>query len=252
MAGPIGILYPGHSAEDDYPSLEARLRDGTRFAVAHTVMVRDAHQIDELLDWGRADRLAAGARALAPCRPAAVVWACTSGSFAYGWKGAHEQADRLAAAAGVPASSTSLAFVRAARALGVGKVAVVATYPDDVARLFVDFLDCAGIGVISLRSHDIVTAAEVGTLGERRLLDIATDGDDPRASAVLLPDTALHTVAHVAALERALGKPVLTANQVSAWEGLRLAGRRIDHVGLGALFAGSGPAGMADRPEEES
>ena len=232
----IGVLYPGHSAEDDYDELAARV--GVPFAVAHTEMVEDAHRLDALLDWGRADRLAEGAGALARLRPAAVVWACTSGSFAFGWEGAHEQAAALAEAAGVPASSTSLAFVAAARALGVAEVAVVATYPDDVARLFADFLRHAGLRVTSARSHDIITAAEVGTLDGERLRAIAAAGDDPAAQALLLPDTALHTVAHVEALEAALGKPVLTANQVSAWEGLRLAGAARPCPGLGALFAG--------------
>jgi maleate cis-trans isomerase len=250
MGGPVGILYPGHSAEDDYPILEARLGGGAEFAVAHTTMVEDAHRLDALLDWGRADRLAAGALALAPHGPASVVWACTSGSFAFGWDGAQEQADRLADAAGVPASSTSLAFVRAARALGLRSVAVVATYPDDVARLFVEFLDKGGIRVTSLRSHGIVTAAEVGALPGRRLLDVAVDGNDPAAEALLFPDTALHTVAHIEALEQAVGKPFLTANQVTAWEGLRLAGRGTACRRLGALFAAAGQAGM-DRPEEE-
>jgi maleate cis-trans isomerase len=252
MGRPIGILYPGHSAEDDYRLLEAQLGDGTRFAVAHTTMAEDAHRLDALLDWGRADRLAAGALALAPHGPASVVWACTSGSFAFGWDGAHEQADRLADAAGVPASSTSLAFVRAARALALREVAVVATYPDDVAHLFVEFLRRGGIRVMRLRSHGIVSAAEVGTLTRQRLLEVAVDGDDPAAEALLFPDTALHTVAHVEALERTLGKPVLTANQVSAWEGLRLAGRRTVCPGLGALFSGGGQADTQDRPEEET
>ncbi len=236
MRRPIGILYPGHSAELDYVELATRL--DVRFAVQHTVMVQDAHRLDALLDWGRADRLADGARALAPLGPAAVVWACTSGSFAFGWHGAQAQAAELAAVAGVPASSASLAFVGAAQELGVDEVAVVATYPDDVALLFADFLRCAGIGVTSVRSHGIVTAAEVGTLSGTELHAIAAAGDDPDAGALLLPDTALHTVAHVEALERALGKPVLTANQVSAWEGLRLAGERPRCSELGTLFAG--------------
>jgi maleate cis-trans isomerase len=242
--GPVGILYPGYSAEDDYAILEVRLGGGAGFAVAHTTMVEDAHRLDALLDWGRADRLAAGARALASHAPASVVWACTSGSFAFGWDGAQEQADRLGAAAGVPASSTSLAFVRAARALGLRTVAVVATYPADVARLFVEFLGRGGVHVTSLRSHGIVTAAEVGTVGWQRLLEVAVDGDDPAAEALLFPDTALHTVAHREALERTLGKRVLTANQVSAWEGLRLAGYPTAGKGLGTLFAHAG------RPEE--
>ena len=133
----------------------------------------------------------------------------------------------------MPATSTSLAFVSAALALGVRSVAVVATYPADVAGLFVDFLRSGGVAVTNARSHGIVTAAEVGTLGGPELLEIASAGDDPAAEALLLPDTALHTVGHVAALEHSLGKPVLTANQVSAWEGLRLAGHRDVHPGLG-------------------
>jgi maleate cis-trans isomerase len=204
-------------------------------------MVEDAHRVDALLDWGREDRLAEGARGLAPHRPSAVVWACTSGSFAFGWAGAHEQAARLAAAAGIPASSTSLAFVNAVHALGCSSVTVVATYPEDVARLFAAFLESGGIRVTGLRSHGIVKAAEVGTVPGRDVLAIATAGDVPDAEALLLPDTALHTIAYLDALERAVGKPVLTANQVSAWEGLRLAGHRSAHPGLGALFAGTSP-----------
>lgn len=54
---------------------------------------------------------------------------------------------------------------------------------------------------------------------------------------MLLPDTALHTAAHLPALEAELGKPVLTANQVTAWEGLRLLDRRVSCPALGALFS---------------
>ena len=38
---------------------------------------------------------------------------------------------------------------------------------------------------------------------------------------MLVPDTALHTVEWLDDLDELLGKPVLTANQVSVWEGLR-------------------------------
>jgi maleate cis-trans isomerase len=51
-----------------------------------------------------------------------------------------------------------------------------------------------------------------------------------------VPDTALHTVRLVDVWEAGLGRPVLTANQVSAWHGLRLAGWQGRASGLGALF----------------
>ena len=69
-----------------------------------------------------------------------------------------------------------------------------------------------------------ISAAEVGTLGRDDVLEVARSGDRPDAEAVLLPDTALHTIAWLDDLERALGKPVLTANQVTIWQGLRLVG----------------------------
>jgi len=217
----------------------------------HTEMVIDAHRVEELLDWGRDDRLASGARQLARSRPDAVVWACTSGSFVYGWEGAQAQAAALARAASVPATSTSLAFVAAARALQVRTVAVAATYPADVALLFAEFLADAGIELARTCSHGIVTAAEVATLTADALLEIAAAGDHPDAQAVLLPDTALHTVEHLEALERHLGKTVLTANQVSAWAGLRLSGYDLPHAGLGALFGTSTAAAVAVEPRPQ-
>jgi hypothetical protein len=42
--------------------------------------------------------------------------------------------------------------------------------------------------------------------------------DNPDAEAILVPDTALHTVAWLEQLEAAAGKPVLTANQVTFWK----------------------------------
>ncbi|MEV1050770.1 aspartate/glutamate racemase family protein [Streptomyces sp. NPDC049887] len=233
----VGLLYPGHSAEDDYPRIAVLLGSDIRLPVFHTDIGEDAHREDALIEMGAADRLAAGVEELRLAGAESLVWACTSGSFVRGRDGAQQQIRELAQAAGLPASSTSFAFVHAAQALGVGRVAVAATYPDDVTGLFEKFLESAGIGVVAARASGIVTAAEVGTWEREQVLELARAGDDPRAEAVLMPDTALHTAAHLQELEEALGKPVLTANQVTVWEGLRLAERRAWADGLGALFA---------------
>jgi maleate cis-trans isomerase len=240
MTVTVGVLYPGHSAEDDYPQLEERLGDA-RFRVQHTDIGEDAHRVDALLRMGSAERLAAGAEGLREAGVDSVLWGCTSGSFVFGWDGAHEQAAAVGERLGVPASSTSIAFAQAARHLGLARVAVAATYPEDVARAFVNFLGHADLAVTSMESHGIITAAEVGTLGREDVLEVARSGDRPAAEAVLLPDTALHTIAWLDELERALGKPVLTANQVTAWHGLRLAGDDAPREALGTL-------GRAHRP----
>ena len=243
-----GILYPGYSAEDDYPALEGLLGAGFRLPVVHTLMREDAHRVDALLDVGSEDVLAEGGRKLLAHEGVdSVMWACTSGSFVFGWDGARQQVEKLRSVTGLPTSSTSFAFVHAAGVLGLTRVAVAATYPGDVAERFGDFLAAAGIDVVRLSSRGIITAAEVGTLGRDEVLDFAAANDDAQAQALLMPDTALHSVAWLDALEERLGKPVLTANQVSAWEGLRLAGDSGRHEGLGTLFRQSTGAGAGQQ-----
>ena len=232
----LGFLYPGHSAEDDYPRIEMLIDSDVRLPVVHTDIGEDAHRVDALLRMGAPERLAAGVAELRLAGAEAVVWACTSGSFVFGWEGAHEQVRGLARAAGLPASSTSFAFAYALRELGVRRVAVAATYPEDVAAYFAEFLTAAGAEVLSVRGSGIITAAEVGTWGWDEVLAMARAGDHPDAEAILLPDTALHTASCIADLERELGKPVLTANQVTVWEALRLTDRRVNAPSLGALF----------------
>jgi maleate cis-trans isomerase len=229
----VGFIYPDHAAESDYP-WAARLL-GVSLPVVH-VYGTDLHAVPELMDLGSPAKLAEGVALLAPQRPAAVVWACTSGSFVFGPDGAAEQVERLAAQAGVPASSTSFAFVHALAALGCRRVAVAASYPHDIAELFASFVAAHGVTVEAIGDAGIPTAAEVGRLTPAQVRELAVRNDAPGAEALLIPDTAMHTIAQVDELERLLGKPVLTANAVTVWEGLRIAGIACRAAGLGTLF----------------
>lgn len=248
----IGIIYPGHAAEDEYPTAAGWL--GVQLPVAH-VYGTDLHAVPELLEVGNPQKLAAGAAELSERTAGgpggegagldAVLWACTSGSFVYGFEGVHRQADQLAEVVGVPAASTSQAFVAALDALGIYRVAVAASYPEVIAGLFADFLADSGVEVAAIGSAGIDTAAEVGTLDGDRVIDLAIRNDVHAAGALLIPDTALHTLEVIPALEARLGKPVLTANQVTIWHGLQLAGALTVSPLLGTLFS-QGAAGPGE------
>ena len=234
----IGFLYPGYAAEDDYPFMQGLLPEDIELKVVHTSVGVDAHEVEALLDLGGSERHLAGADELREVGVDAAMWACTSGSFVFGPRGARRQAQEIADALGVPASSTSIAFVEALDHLGFSSVAVAATYPPDVSAHFQHFLEDAGIQVCSLVSHDIATAALAGELSDEGVLDLAKSNDALEAEVVLLPDTAMHTARLIVELERALAKPVLTANQVTVWKGLELAGRHARNPDLGTLFGG--------------
>lgn len=233
----IGFLYPGYGAEDDYPFMQTLMPEGVTLELEHTSVGVDAHEVEALLDLGRSERLLEGAENLREKQLDSIIWACTSGSFVFGLEGARRQAAEVGDALTIPASSTSLAFVDAIRHLGIARVAIAATYPEDVSRHFRRLLEDVGIEVLSLVSHDIETAALAGELDDDGVVALAKSNNPAEAEAVLLPDTAMHTARIIPRLEAELGKPVLTANQVTLWQGLRLAGVAAAIPEMGALFA---------------
>ena len=232
----IGILYPLHSAEDDYPNMAARLEPPVDVYIAHTDAT-DLHTVEDCRRTGDWDHLSLGVEELRAHSVDVCMWACTSGSFVYGLAGAEEQTQQISGRLGVPASSTSLAFVNAARTMGIRRVAVAATYPHDLAAEFVAFLAEGGIKAVQLESLGIWTAVEVGDVGREQVINFVRVNDHTDAEAILIPDTALHTTAFLSELDAAVGKPVLTANQVTMWEALRLTRGLRRQSGFGQLFA---------------
>ncbi|MFF8483531.1 aspartate racemase/maleate isomerase family protein [Streptomyces antibioticus] len=214
----LGFLSPGPSAADDYPRIEQLLGSDIR------------------LDLVRTDRPAEGVEQLRLAGVEAVVWVCADEGVAPDPDTARNRLRDLATTAGVPASSTPFAFVRAAREIDAMPVAVSASgTPEETAR-FAEFLRAGGLEVVGDTGAVTDRDAEAGGDEEAALLALARAADDPRARAVLLPDPGLSTAAHLPALEAALGKPVLTASQVAVWEALRLTDRRVHAPELGALF----------------
>jgi len=232
----LAFLYPGHAAEDDYPLLASMISPAAEVSVVHTQFDEDAHTVTALMEMGSPLRLTGGARHLETTDVEVVLWTSTSASFVRGVDGIRQQIETLENLLHIPASTTAMAFARAITALNAKRVAIAATYPQDVALLFKAFLEHFDIEVVQTTCHGIITAAEVGTLEKEAVLRFATDNNHPDADVLLIPDTALHSAAWLEDLEAAAGKPVLTANQVSFWEGLRLCGKLTPQPGLGTLF----------------
>lgn len=232
----LGFLYPGHAAEDDYPLMGTMVVPAAQVSLVHTEFIEDAHTVKALTEMGSVGRLSKGAEALADSSIESVLWTSTSASFVLGLDGISTQIEALEKILGVPASTTAMAFARAVKAIDAEKVAIAATYPEDIAERFREFLNHFDIHVVHHASQGIVTAAEVGTLEKEDVIRLALANTRPDADALLIPDTALHSAAWLTDLEKATGKPVLTANQVSFWEALRLCGKLTPQAGLGTLF----------------
>jgi maleate cis-trans isomerase len=236
----LGLLYPGGGAEQDYYLFSEEVQDRVRMFLVGTRVGGggdDDHSVAALLRTAEVDNLTEATRRLARLRPDAVMWACTSASFIVGRRGAERQAEAIAEVATVPASSTSLAFARALSTFGHTRVSVLAPYPEAASRAFVAFLREWGIEVDGFLWLDALNGFDSALIPAEAILQAARETDRSTAEALVIPDTALATMSIVDELERVLGKTVLTANQVTIWEGLRLAGSSLTVAGHGRLLA---------------
>jgi maleate cis-trans isomerase len=231
----LGFIYPGGGAEHDYYRF-AETHGFQVFLAGSRIPKGDDHAIEALLETARTEHILEAAKRLVCLRLDALLWACTGGSFILGRAGAGAQARALQQATGLPATSTSLAFVTALERLGARRVAVLATYPEAASRAFGAFLAEHGIAVSSLRWLGAASGFDAANIGAEQLSNNLTDTLG-QAEAVLIPDTALPSLDLVDRLETACGVPLLTANQVTLWAALGLAGKPLVVPGFGRLFA---------------
>lgn len=175
------------------------------------------------------------ARRLLPYDPLCFAYYCTTVSFIRGASGALDLVRRITDATGRPATTTSTAMILALRALGVTRVSLASPYLDDVERRFREYFAAHDIEVVNSlslrleRGHSIVKPEDIRDLAER--------ADHPAAEAVFVGCTGQRLAVHLTAMEARLGKPVLTANQVTSWHALRLMGLDPYRPDRGRLFA---------------
>jgi maleate cis-trans isomerase len=242
----IGLLYPTRDCgEDDFADLCHRLDPALGLGFAYVEWGADVGRLEELDAAGQA----AAVRELgAPegltkvadgfaAAPDVVSWACSSCSFTRGLDGAREQAAALAAHLGVPASSTSLAYLAALDHLGIDRVALASVYHPDLTAVFAGFLAEAGVTTVHAVSADAGSDRALAAWDGRKITELAVAADHAEAQAVLVPETALHTTPLLAELEDRLGKPVLTATAVTVRDALDRVGAGRARAGLGTLFA---------------
>lgn len=240
----LGIIFPNDPIESEMHRLGRWLEDrgrGDITAATRFSSVLGGHGERDLLRMGRLEAIVPAGRDLADLGCGAIIWGCTSASFIGGLSWARAQARGLAAATGRPASSTTLAFIEALESLRVRRVQLLGAYPEPVTRAFIDCLAVAGVSVESWRALDMPDGASSFRLAlveeAARFVETLPAGDD---APILIPDTAINSLDLVAELEAQCGRPVLTANQVTLWQGLRLLGVEGAIAGAGSLLAMSG------------
>jgi maleate isomerase len=233
----IGVVY---GDEDDFDDdLRSFLPQDVAMWTEHFGTLPPRDEVEWLKAMAASPGIDDAALRLTRKRPGAIVFAVNSPSVIRGPEGAAEISRRLSASAGgVPAVTTSEAMVEAVRALGVRRLAVSVPYGPPVSDIVRAYFESYGIEVVGMHALDLPNANnwEALLVPDSLVLDMVRDADVDGADAIYVGCTSLRT-AHLADdMERIAGKPVVTANGATMWQGLRLMGVRPERADRGALF----------------
>jgi maleate isomerase len=179
----------------------------------------------------------AAARLLSDLEPAAVAYACTSGSFLDGPSMLERLRRTLARWLKCPVVLTSMALIQALEHLQVRRLALATPYLDAVTDAERTFLAQYGFEVVVARGLGLSGPA-IREVAPEQVYRLAMDAHHRAAQALVISCTDLRAMETIEALEAELNKPVLTSNQVLLWALLRVLGRNTHAKWVGRLGAG--------------
>ena len=156
--------------------------------------------------------------------PLVMAYACTSGSFIGGLEGEAALVAAMTEAGAPVAVTTSGALLEALHHLDVAHIATVTPYVAELTVGLTTYLAEAGVEVVGAAGLGLTS--DIWTVPYDVTARLVRDTDNADAQAVFISCTNLPTYDVIATLERELGKPVLTANQVTMWAALRVLGRK--------------------------
>ena len=174
-----------------------------------------------------------------------VVLAATAPSTRLG-KGYDAQLiKRMEEASGKPATTAATAMLDAFAAYGVRRVALAAAWSETTNKWVASFLESHGIEGVSQVAMGVVSNNEVGRLHPDTAFENGRKADRKEADAVLLACGNWWTASIVEKLEQAVGKPVLTTNNMTLWHALKKIGVDEGVRGYGRLLREMKPLGKA-------
>jgi len=206
----IGLIIPSVNRMTE-PQFNHYAPDGLGIHVARgRVAGHPSRTVAELTD-----EIAHAAGTLADAHPDLIVFHCTHTSMKEGADGEARIIGLIRKTTGIDALSTSSLVNDALRALGLRKLVVLSPYMSN--DNIISYLAAAGFTVVNDVALKCKTAADFEAITPQRWLELAKENDRPEADGIFLSCTNTTQIEAVAAIEEALGKPVVNSNQAVLW-----------------------------------
>lgn len=224
------ILATDHTTEPDFRRMVASERIGVyvaRIPYANPTTPQNLRKMQPALT--------AGAALILPDETLdAICYSCTSASVVIG--DAEIEAAIQAAKPGMAVVTPPMAGVRGLNAFGARRISILTPYTVETSRPMAAYFAAKGFEIASFTCLGFEDDREMARIAPAALVDLAAQAIHARADALFVSCTALRAALAVPGMEQAIGRPVVTSNQASAWNCLRLCGDETAHPQFGRLM----------------
>jgi maleate isomerase len=178
-----------------------------------------------------------GAALIADVHPSAVALCATGASFVGGIGYDQMLIKKMKERNGnVPTTTGVSSVIAAFRKLGVKKISMGMPYVEPVAKAGMRFVEDSGIKILKAKWLGKRDSWEIAQVSSGTLYELVKEIDQPESEAIFISCTALHTIEIIEILEHDFQKPVVTTNQATMWNLLRLANVNERIEGFGQLL----------------
>ncbi|SEQ53343.1 aspartate/glutamate racemase family protein [Arthrobacter sp. OV608] len=182
------------------------------------------------------------ARLLATADVDVIAWNGTSGS----WLGsAHDEelVREITDATGIPATTSSLAYLEAFRAFGTERIGLFTPYTEDVNHRVIAAYEQEGIKTVDHRALGLSDNESFARVTDDEMLPGSRELAAAAPDALVYLCTNLYGANIAAGIEESTGVPVLDSVAVTLWHALKLSGAPLLDPRWGKLLAQLPPKG---------
>ena len=163
-----------------------------------------------------------------------VVYGCTSGTIAAGYKSIKEKIRK--AKPDVKVTTPSTASIKALKKLNINKIAIFTPYPKKLNDEVINFFIKENFEITSNSYFDIRSDIDIGKIDSDHLYKTLLEMDLDGAEALFISCTALPALDIIDKLEKKLNKIVLSSNQALIWDTLNSINNKVPIKGFGKIF----------------
>jgi len=232
----LGIIYISSSTTIER-EWHMALPDSISFHTAR-ISLKDACASEkDIMDMVCSEQVEEAAGKLAEAEVDVIVFACTIGSLIGGLEWDKKLVKRIEkAAGGIPSTSTSSGLINGLKHLNAKNVSVVTPYVEELNVLEKRFLESNGFNVLNIKGFNVIRDQDIAKIEGAKIIEMAKEVNSPEADCIFISCTNTRSIEVIEVLERELKKPVLSSNQVSLWDSLRIAGYDGIIEGYGSLL----------------